>query len=134
MFCYIRLAMNLSIGNSFWGSKLCNLIKSRRFVTGVNMMIIKKIYVYILLHEKLSNNQGPVRGKGGAQTQYEKSPYTDRKVQKATWQHKTATKNFDYTTIADRLWTVSRSDDSHPIDVVIPVYRIPTFPLTAKAV
>ena len=38
---------------------------------------------------------------------YDKSPYTDRKIQKATWQHKNATKNFDYTTIADRLRTVS---------------------------
>ena len=32
-----------------------------------------------------------------------KSPYTHRTIQKATWQHKNATKNFDYTTIADRL-------------------------------
>ena len=31
---------------------------------------------------------------------YDKSPYTPRKIQKATWQHKTATKNFDYTTFA----------------------------------
>ena len=34
---------------------------------------------------------------------YDKSPYTYRQIQKATWQHKYATKNFDYTTIADRL-------------------------------
>ena len=34
---------------------------------------------------------------------YGKSPITDRKIQKAMWQHKNATKNFDYTTIADRL-------------------------------
>ena len=32
---------------------------------------------------------------------YDKSPYTHRKIQKATLQHKNATKNFDYTTIAD---------------------------------
>ena len=44
---------------------------------------------------------------------YDKSPYTDRKIQKATWQHKNAIKNFDYTTIADRLRTVSWGSDSH---------------------
>ena len=47
---------------------------------------------------------------------------------------KNATKNFDYTTIADRLRTVSWGSDSHPAGVVTPVYGIPTFPLTAKAV
>ena len=49
---------------------------------------------------------------------YDKSPYTDRKIQKATFQHKKATKNFDYTTIADRLRTVSWGNDSHPTGVV----------------
>ena len=46
---------------------------------------------------------------------FDKSPYTHRnKIQKATWQHKNATKNFDYTTIADRLRTaVSWSNYSH---------------------
>ena len=48
--------------------------------------------------------------------------------------HKKATKNFDYTTIVDRLRTVSWGNDSHPIDVVKPVYGIPTFQLIAKAV
>ena len=33
---------------------------------------------------------------------------------KTNEQHKNATKNFDYTTIADRLRTVSWSDNSHP--------------------
>ena len=47
---------------------------------------------------------------------------------------KNATKNFDYKTIADRLRTVSWGNDSHPAGVVKPVYGIPTFPLTAKAV
>ena len=41
---------------------------------------------------------------------------------------------FDDTTIADRLGTVSWGNDSHPTGVVKPVYGIPTFPLTAKAV
>ena len=65
---------------------------------------------------------------------YDKSPYTDREIQKATWQHKISTKNFDYLTIAGRLRTVSRGNDSHPTGVVKPVYGIPTFPLTEKAV
>ena len=43
------------------------------------------------------------RGKGRDLTQsYDKSLYTQRKIKKATWQHKNATKNFDYTRIADR--------------------------------
>ena len=49
-------------------------------------------------------------------------------------QHTNAIKNFDYITIADRLRTVSWSNNSHPTGVVKPVYGYPTFPLTAKAV
>ena len=47
-----------------------------------------------------------------------KNPYTHRTMQKATLQHKNATQNFDYTTIADRLRTVSWSNSSHPTGVV----------------
>ena len=54
---------------------------------------------------------------------YDKRPYTHRKIQKATWQHKNATKNFDYTMIADRLRTVSWSNNSYPTSVVKPVYE-----------
>ena len=57
---------------------------------------------------------------------YNKSPYIHRKTQKATCQHKNATKNVDYITIADRLKTVSWGNDSHPTGVVKPVYAIPT--------
>ena len=64
----------------------------------------------------------------------DKNPYTHRTIQKATWQHKNATKNFDYTTIADRLRTVSWSNSSQPTGVVNPVYERSTFPLTAIAV
>ena len=46
-----------------------------------------------------------------------KAPAPDRKIQKASWQHKNAIKNFDYTTIADRLRTASLGNDSHPIDI-----------------
>ena len=42
--------------------------------------------------------------------------------------------NLDYTTIVDRLRTVSWSHGSHLIGVLKPVYAHPTFPLTAKAV
>ena len=41
---------------------------------------------------------------------------------KTNEQHKNAIKNFDYTTIADRLRTVSFSNISHPTGVVKPVY------------
>ena len=64
------------------------------------------------------------REKGRDLTQScDKNPYTNRTIQKATWQHKNATKNFDYTTIADRLRTVSWSNSSHPTGVVKPVYE-----------
>ena len=53
---------------------------------------------------------------------------------KTKGQHKNAIKDLDYTTIADRLGTVSWSNSSHPTGVVKPVYRYLTFPLTAKAV
>ena len=47
---------------------------------------------------------------------------------------KNATKNFDYTTIADQLRTVSLSNDSHPACVIKTIDGIPNFPLTAKEV
>ena len=82
-------------------------------------------------------------------TLYYKSPYTQRKSQNATLQHTNATKNFDYTTIVDRLRTVSLCNDSHPTGVVLmiydgqsndshqtgmvkPVNEIHSFPLTQK--
>ena len=76
-----------------------------------------------------------LKRKGRDLTQsYDKSPYTHRKIPKTTWQHKNATKIFDYTAIADRLRTVSSSSSSRPIGVVKPVYERSTFPLTATAV
>ena len=79
--------------------------------------------------------QGVGGEKGRDLTQsYDKRPYTHSKIKKAKWQHKNATKNFDYTAIADRLRTVSWGNDSHPTGVVKPVYGIPAFPLTATAV
>ena len=71
-----------------------------------------------------------LKEKGRDLTQsYDKIPYTHRQIQKATQKHNNASKNFDFTTIADRLRTVS------PLTIATqPVYGIPTFPLTAKAV
>ena len=76
-----------------------------------------------------------IREKGSDLTQScDKGPYTHRKIQKAAW--KNATKNFDYTTIAERprCMTVSWSNNSHPTGVAKPVYEHSTFPLTAIAV
>ena len=56
--------------------------------------------------------------------------YTQRKIQKGTWQKTNTTKNFDFTTFADR-----HSNDCYPTGVVKRVkrvYRFPTFSLTAK--
>ena len=39
-----------------------------------------------------------------------------------------------YTTIADQIRGVDWSNDSHPTGVVKPIYGIPTFLLTPKAV
>ena len=44
-------------------------------------------------------------------------------------EHKNATKNFDNTTIAERLRTVSWGNDNQPTRVVKPVYGITYFPL-----
>ena len=65
---------------------------------------------------------------------YDKSPYTHRKIQKATLQHKNAIKNFDYTTIADRLRTVSWGNYSNATGLVKQVNGIPTLPLTTTVV
>ena len=54
---------------------------------------------------------------------YDKSPYTNRNVKRAKWQHKQRHKKFDYTAIADRLRTVSSSIYSHPAGVVYRFYR-----------
>ena len=82
----------------------------------------------------LSMSDSEKREKGRELTQSYKRPYTHRKIQKATWQHKNATINFDNTKIADGLRTVSWSNSSYPTGVVKPVYERSTFPLTATAV
>ena len=92
-------------------------------------------YLWPMPQEEPYTYDGHCKRKGRDLTQpYDRSPYTDRKSKKQRDNTKNATKNFDYTTIADRLRTVSWGNDSHPAGVVKPVYGIPTFPLTAKAV
>ena len=70
-----------------------------------------------------------------------KAPTPKQNNQKAAWQYKKDTKNFDLTSIVDRLRTVSWSNNSHltgvvkPVyEIIKPVYEIPFSPLTAKAV
>ena len=76
-----------------------------------------------------------LREKGKDMTQsYDKAPTPTEKSKKQRDNTKTPQKHFDYTTIVDRLRTVSWGIDSHQTDVVKPVYGIPTFPFTAKAV
>ena len=64
--------------------------------------------------EKQHNKKRPImrsREKEGDLTQsYDKTPYTNRKFENQRTTHTNATKNFDYTTIADRLRTVSWSN------------------------
>ena len=57
------------------------------------------------------------REKGDLTQSYEKTPIPTENS-KTKGQHTNAIKNFDYTTIADRLRTVSWSNNSHPIGVV----------------
>ena len=62
-----------------------------------------------------------------------KTPTPTEQSKKATWQHKNATKNFDYTTIADRLRTVSWNNSSHPTGVVKPGLRALNLPTHRKS-
>ena len=63
-----------------------------------------------------------------------KAPTPTEKSKKLRDNIKNATKNLDYTTIADRLRTVSWSNSSRPTGVVKPVYERSNFPVTTTAV
>ena len=85
-------------------------------------VLIRPEFTLLHDHRYAVSNPHIFKKKGRDLTQsYDKSPYNHRKIQKATRQHKNATKNFEYTTIADQLRTVSRGNDSHPTCVVKPV-------------
>ena len=62
-----------------------------------------------------------------------KAPTPTEKSKKHRDNIKNATKNFDYTAVADRLRTVSWSNSSHPTGVVKPIYERSTFSLTTTA-
>ena len=63
-----------------------------------------------------------------------KAPTPTEQSKKQCDNTKKTPKNFDYTTIMGRLMTISRSNDTHQTGVVLPVYRIPIFPIIAKTV
>ena len=117
-------------------NKMRQDVLTRHNFTESSWNLCKLINWWQLVYNMLQKTQIFIfREKGRDLTQScDKNPYTHRTIQKATWQHKNATKNFDYTTIADRLRTVSWSNSSHPTGVVKPVYERSTFPLTATAV
>ena len=62
------------------------------------------------------------------------APTLTEKSKKQRDNIKNTTKNFDYTTIADQLRSVSWSNSSYQTGVVKPVYERSTFPLTATVV
>ena len=64
----------------------------------------------------------------------QKNPTWKKKTKQRDNIKKNATKNFNYTTIADRFGTVSWSNSNHPTGVVKPVYEHSTFPLTITSV
>ena len=74
-----------------------------------------------------------IETEGDLTRSYDKNPYTNNKFENQLTTQKRH-QNFDYTTIADRIRTFSSSNNSHPTDVVKPVYGYQTLPLTAKAV
>ena len=63
-----------------------------------------------------------------------KAPTMTEKFQKQRDNTKTPPKTSITQRLRTDLRTVSFGNDSHPTGVVKPVYGIPTFPLTAKAV
>ena len=88
-------------------------------------------YAKALLHAQYHKCHLKRKGKRSDPVLWQKLPYHQQKIKR---QHKDTTKNFDYTTITDRLRMVSWSNLCHPTGLVKPVYVIPTFPLIAKAV
>ena len=84
----------------------------------------------------LKNCDSNVKEKGRDLTQSydKKTPLHPQTIPKGNLTTQKRHQKFDYTLIADRLRTVSWSNNSHPTGVAKPIYGIPTFPLTTKAV
>ena len=97
--------------------------------------IITVSFYWFILVQRLQFNKSNVtnimfpskRKKGRNLTQsYDKIPYTNRTVKRAKWQHKQRQRKFDFTSIADRLRTVSMSNYGHQTGVVIRFTRQPS--------
>ena len=85
-----------------------NLVKSVAKNTKSSFLLHGDAFLVCKAEEKTILN---TREKEGDLTQsYDKTPYTNRKFENQRTTHINATKNFDYTTIADRLRTVSWSN------------------------
>ena len=100
--------------------KHCTLIRRLGLYDGP----CPKLLIILLLNGR--GTTATIREKGRDLTQsYDKSPYTNRNVKRAKWQHK---QRFDYTAVANRLRTVSWSNYGHPTGVVNLVYgpNLPT--------
>ena len=70
------------------------------YTTELNNKQLKYLPIFVFTREK----------EGDLTQSYDKTPYTNRKFENQRTTHTNATKNFDYTTIADRLRTVSWSN------------------------
>ena len=77
-----------------------SIICNPTVVTREDFEFFLKLYHTLLKREK----------EGDLTQSYDKNPYTNRKFENQRTTHTNATKNFDYTTIADRLRTVSWSN------------------------
>ena len=80
----------------------CNLVHSFLQIPRCCSVYLdfSKLMVLLIMREK----------EGDLTQSYDKTPYTNRTFENQRTTHTNATKNFDYTTIADRLRTVSWSN------------------------
>ena len=90
------------------------------------MTNVLSLYLYRLLPRQ--------RKRKGSDSILWQKPLHQQKIQNSKVTIQKRNQKFNYTTIADWRRAVSLSNDIDPTGVVKPVYVIPTFPLTAKAV
>ena len=112
LFCGVVCVATLPLGHFCWYRGFCHR-------TGSDLLLF--VFVILSYFNAISLDFYAVkcliyinfveREKEGDLTQsYDKTPYTNRKFENQRTTHTNATKNFDYTTIADRLRTVSWSN------------------------
>ena len=100
----------------------------------IHEQIFEKRLTHYEIYTWISFFHNTMRQNGRDLTQsYDKRPFTHRKSKKHCDNIKNATKNFDYTTIVDRLRTVSWSNSSHPTGVVKPGLRALNLPTHRKS-